>query len=464
MVNKCKTDVVSREQQNNLRSCRIPSIARVIQAWLLCGTFFCTNLHAESGPPTSLPLISIDHFTYVGAFRVPASTGSPVSSMSFTLGRIAYNPDRHSVFMTGHDHHQAIVEFAVPEIVSSTNVNELNMATVLQNFSTVLDKAPTSDSPRPDRINGMHYLKGPNGPELLVNATVFYTGSSVSDTTLVVRDPSNLAKSAVDGFFELQGRELGAGWISPVPSEWHEAIGGKYLVGHANNISIRSRLSVGPSAYVFDPYQIVGSASVPKPVPTEVLQVFPDTGGQRLHEDLYNASGQNNLWTELSRVHFGFIVPQTRTFFTVGRSGGHHPPAGYDGVCYKSQDSGAPCPPGVEYGGPGASDPEDYYHFFWLWDVNHMLEVKNGKSAPYQARPYARGVFPTPPQFQTSGYDRKIGGGSFDPESGLLFLTSVGADKQSEFDFTPIVLVYQVNRDESLGKIPMPPSDVRVAR
>lgn len=436
----------------NTRSCQWTAWAVA-----LLGAVVCANADAESIDPTSLPLTSIDDFSYVGAFRVPATTGSSVSSMNFALGPIAYNPDRHSVFMSSHDHHQALIEFAVPEIVQSTKISDLNMATVLQNFSRVLDRAPNISGQRPNRIAGMQYLRGPNGPELLMNVNVFYTGETVTDQALVVRNPNDLAGSVIDGYFELEGRERASGWISPVPSEWHDSLGGRYLTGHASNIAISSRLSIGPSAYVFDPFHIVGRSSVPRPVPTDVRQVFPYE--ERLHKDNFNVSGENDLWTELSRVHYGFIIPGTRTFFTVGRSGGHNPPAGWAGICYKDD-----CPPGVEYGGPGASDPDDYYHFYWLWDVNDLIAVRNGTATPFQARPYSRGVFPTPKEFQGPSYYRKIGGGSFDPVSGLLFLTSQMADQQGEYDIAPIVLVYKVNSDQLLVKRPMAPTDVRVER
>lgn len=462
MFNICNVDDHAPYENHLLQPPSKSSFSGVWQALVLCGALSIATAHADPLPPTSLPLVSIDHFTYLGAFALPAHTGSSVSNMNYSLGRIAYNADRNSVFITGHNPVQAIAEFAVPELVTSTKLSDLKVATVLQNFSTVLDRAPMSDTPAPDRINGMHYINGPNGPELLINVSVYYTGATVTDTTLVVRNPSDLASSVIDGYFELEGRERAAGWISPVPSEWHSAIGGQYLTGHANNISIRGRLSMGPSVYVFDPFQIVGKTSVPKPVPTEALQVYPDTDGQRLHDDTYNTSGQNNLWTELSRVHYGFIVPGTRTLFTVGRSGGHNPVEGYAGVCYKDHTAADfPCPPGVTWDGPGPTDPEDWYQFYWLWDVKNLLAVKDGSAAPYQARPYARGVFQTPPEFQGRRWNRKIGGGSFDPASGRLFLVSTEPDWPESYDNPPVVLVYEVNRDLSAGNSPMPPTDVR---
>lgn len=51
-----------------------------------------------------------------------------------------YNHDNHSLYIVGHTHQQAIAEFAVPALVNSTNLVDLNMAGApLQSFITVLD-------------------------------------------------------------------------------------------------------------------------------------------------------------------------------------------------------------------------------------------------------------------------------------------------------------------------------------
>ena len=124
-------------------------------------------------------------------------------------------------------------------------------------------------------------------------------------------------------------------------------------------------------------------------------------------------------------------MPGTRSYLTLGYSGGH-----VSGVCYKcTQDSGNLC------GGYCAPDDDDYYQFYWLWDLNDLMAVITGELQPHEVRPYDYGTFDTP--FQTS--QRQLGGGSFDPATGLLYLTVQRADRaQGTYANPPVVVAYQV--------------------
>src|SRR5438105_847840 len=57
---------------------------------------------------------------YLGAFRVPAKPPAGQSwRSSFSYGGTAltYNPQRHSLFLVGHDHQQFVAEIAIPDPV-----------------------------------------------------------------------------------------------------------------------------------------------------------------------------------------------------------------------------------------------------------------------------------------------------------------------------------------------------------
>ncbi|MFZ5569341.1 MAG: hypothetical protein ACOZF0_02975 [Thermodesulfobacteriota bacterium] len=386
--------------------------------------------------PSSLPLITMDDFQFEGAFRLPDDTFGD-SNMNYSQGPLAYNPVNHSIFIVGHAHHQAIAEFAVPELVHSGNIADLKMASPpVQNFVSVLDRVSGGNPQNLDRIGGLAWIMGPNGPELLVNAYEYYDApGDNSQTTLVIRDPANLSVSAVDGYFTFSGGAgHTSGWISPVPAAWQPVLGGTGITGQSSGLPIISRLSVGPSAFVFDPLSIVGQATVVDPVPTVKLLDFPLS--DPLHADLSNTSLTNDLWTHLSRAVYGFILPGTRTYVTIGHSGGHA-----SGVCYKcTQSNGNLC------GGYCAPDPEDYYHFYWLWDLNDLTEVKAGRLATWDVRPYDHGIFSTP--FPT----HRLGGGSFDPASGRLFVNILEADRlQGTYSNPPVVAVYRFSTDPEVS-------------
>lgn len=113
-TNKLPPDRAIRPHRAGSLMRRLPARAGSILSLLLLSLIAGPAVKAELDP-LSLPLISISDFEYRGAFRVPADTGSPVSNMQYAVGPIAYNPDNHSIFMVGHAHHQAVVEFAVPD-------------------------------------------------------------------------------------------------------------------------------------------------------------------------------------------------------------------------------------------------------------------------------------------------------------------------------------------------------------
>ncbi|MEZ4836768.1 MAG: hypothetical protein R2873_33045 [Caldilineaceae bacterium] len=365
---------------------------------LLCtlslGLFWTTT--AQS--PTDLSLLTIDDLRYEGAFRLPADEFG-LSSMNYSEGPLFYHPDRESIFIVGHAHQQAIAEFAVPEIVDSTVITDLAMAAApVQNFAAFLDSAQGDNPQLLDRIGGLAVISGTT--QMLVNAYEYYDApGDNTDTTLVIGDAADLAGAQVEGFFAFEGGAgHTSGWISPVPPAWQSILGGPYITGASSGIPIISRTSVGPSAFVFDPADVGASSPIST---TKLLDFSLD---HPLHEDLSNDSRENSLWTHLSRVTYGVIVPGTRTYLTLGYSGGHE-----SGVCYKcTQDNGNEC------GGYCAPQADDYYHFYWLWDVNDLVAVKNGEKQAYEVQPYASGEFVTP----FVGSERQLGGASFDPATG----------------------------------------------
>jgi len=376
----------------------------------------------------SSELLTIARFKYQGAFRIPSADYGQ-SSANYAAGPIAHNPKNDSLFLVGHAQQHPLAEFPIPKLVNSTQLADLEMAAApSQGFVTVLDDASGGNPQSMDSVSGMLWVDGPNGPELIVNAYEYYDApGDNTHTTLVIRDAGNIAGSVKDGYFALQGAAHAGGWMSPIPSEWQTALGGKFIAGHSSGVPIIGRLSVGPSAFVFDPMTIVGVGSVASPIATTPLLDF--SLDHPLSSDLSNDAGTNKVWTHLSRAVYGFIAPGTRTYVTIGFSGGHS-----SGVCYKCVPTG-----GGNCGGYCANDSTDYSHFYWLWDVADLVAVKDGTKQPYEVQPYEYGAFPTP--FSS----REIGGGAFDPTTGLLYLNVLDADHdQGTYAVPPLVVAYRI--------------------
>ncbi|MBU3024875.1 T9SS type A sorting domain-containing protein [Zobellia galactanivorans] len=378
-----------------------------------------------------LPLFDISQLTYEGAFRIKASTNG-VSDLNYSQGPIAYNYENHSLFIVGHAHQQAVAEYAIPEIVKSESLSELNMVEQpIQVFSPVLSKASEGNPEKIDRVGGLYYVNQGGQAKLIVNAYEYYDAPADNTlSTLIVNDANALETSSVSGYYRFEGSPPAhsSGWISPIPEDYQEALGGDHITGHSSGIPIISRASVGPSAFAFD---ITDALSTSSTIKTTTLLDFSLTNP--LHSDLSNESKTNDIWTHLSRATYGFIIPGTRTYLTIGSSGGYE-----SGVCYKCvQDNGNLC------GGYCTPQAKDNYQYYWLWDMNDLIAIKNGTLKPYEAQPYDHGFFNTP--FQANG-PKKIGGGAFDPSTGNLYLSVQSGDtEQGTYARPPVIVVYNTN-------------------
>ena len=400
-----------------------------IQSLLITVSLFATinsNAHPPNDP-TTLPLVYVGDFFYTGGFRMPATTYG-ASSLNFSEGPIEFRADANTLFIVGHNHHQAIGEFAIPSIVNSTLLTDLNMAGApIQNFDPILGETTGGNTQNINRIGGMEYIIENGTPKLLVNAYEYYDApADNTHTSCRINDADGIDGSVIDGYFDLNGGAGHAsGWISPIPPEWQSLLGGSHIAGHSSGIPIISRTSVGPSAFAFYPEDLENIS--PAVCPSVTLLDF--SLSNPLHSDLSNSSGTNDIWTHLSRATYGIILPGTRSYLTLGYSGGH-----VSGVCYKcTQSNGNLC------GGYCAPDPSDYYQYYWLWDVNDLLDVKNGVINSYDVLPYAYGEFNTP--FENS--TKKIGGGSFDTNTNLLYLSIQKADLiQGTYANPPVIVQF----------------------
>jgi len=371
-------------------------------------------------------LLAAPDFEYAGAFRLPAGEFG-ASSLNFAEGPI--DVAGSSLLIVGHSHHQAIAEFTIPALVQSQTLADLNMAgPPRQPFSTVLDRVANPQGL--DRITALRRIAAPTGTQLIVNAVEYYDApADNTHTTLVLRQPTNMSTTPIGGFYALEGAAHASGWMTDIPAQWQADLGGSMIAGQSSGLPIIGRLSVGPTAFVFDPSTLVGQADPPNPLPTEPLL---DYGLDRpLHTDLFNESGSNTLWTHLSRAVFGFIVPGTRSYVVLGHSGGHGP----GGICYKCVPVGetAAC------GGYCAVDPADGSLFYWLYDVDDFVRVRASTPQPHEVQPYAHGSFASP--FSAG----QMGGGSYDADSGLLYLSMLRADTaQGQYANPPVIVAFRV--------------------
>ncbi len=367
------------------------------------------------------------NFQYLGAFRFPSKilgdSRVAYSSGVFTLGK-----NNESVFITGNLKLNGIAEFDIPTLSLDKNIEHWSYATPIQPFINFLSNK--LDNPqRLNRVSGMDFIE----EELFVNAVEYYDAAADNtESTFIVRTPADLRNSKVNGFFSFKHKVHSAGWISKIPKQLQQQLNGSYLVGNASNIAINSRLSIGPSAFATYLDSFAGIEVRGGLIPSVELMNF--SLKHKLHDDFYNESGTNDLWTVGSRAVYGFIVPNTNHYLVLGNSRGHKGGLGYKAT----QDNGHKC------GGPCSLLHDDVYNYFWLFDVQDFIKVKSGMLKPFDIRPIKRGVLKTA-QEQHNHYIKVIGA-DFDFENDLLYLLMANADTtQNKYEPIHVMNVYKLN-------------------
>jgi len=384
--------------------------------------------YASDSTQLLLPNDSQFNFEYLGAFRFPTKMFGK-SRMAFANGTFTISSDGKTIFVAGHDQLQSIGEFLIPELRQSDDPTDLLIASNLQPFQSFLKNKWRLKNPQKlDRITGMEVIEG----ELFVNAVEYYDAPGDNkDTTFIVRDANNLPKSKVDGFFSMKGYAHSAGWITKLPQKWREIFSATYLNGYAANYAINSRLSMGPTAFVSNIDIFAGIDESAGMIPTRTLMDFSIK--QPMLKDLYNKSGDNKIWTEVSNAYYGFILPNDDYYFVIGNSGGHESKIGYKAKQINGHNCGGPC----------AFDPKDYYNFYWIFDVKDFVAVQDGKKKPHEISPANYGKLQLP--FAPKNNTKNTIGADFDENNGILYIMLKDVDSsQSQFEKAPVMIAYKL--------------------
>ncbi|MFD3396205.1 hypothetical protein ACE41R_05105 [Alteromonas macleodii] len=387
-----------------------------------------------------LPRVNTDILSYEGGFRLSSDRfgESKYATLDYSFGVFTYDPKRNSIYIIGNPKLSAIAEFPLPEIKNTTDISQFAIAEPpIQPFIAFHNT---------DRVNtGIDNYFRPTGMAkidnaLMVNYINWYDARvTETDTSVMFWDSENLTDSKLFGPYQLEGAAHAAGWISEIPNSLQSLLGGTHIAGSQPFASIISRRSVGPSAFAFDARKSVvyGPSGT---IPTIPLLDFPLKKLLRdrdiypnpsiVDDILYNRDGKNKLWTVLSGAAYGFIIPSTRTYLTIGFSGGHYSGAGYKIV----QNNGNKC------GGPCAKDATDTYPYYWAWDLKDLVKVRMGLKQAYDVAPYDYGLLRLPKEIKSVA----IANGSFDSQNNRLFISIRNADQEISYKKAPLFLVYKV--------------------
>lgn len=388
------------------------------------------------------PLASIDWLSYYGGFRISTNSTSKIrgASSDYSLGIFTYNPINNSIFIVGNTNANAIAEFKIPWIAKSKLITEFEIAEPIQPFSFFWDTSRVDTGIKERfRVTGLELI----GNHLMVNYANWYDANELEiNTSLVFSEADSLESSLIKGPYQLQGKTHAAGYISPIPQEWHSLFNASHFTGSQSGLSISGRLSKGPTAFAFNPETDMFSKEYGEVKTLDLLDFTSenplyDKGiyKQRPNLDflLYNQDKKNHLWTVNSGVVYGFVIPESRTFLTVGSSAGHKSGLGYKIKQLNGRTCGGPCP----------YDNADSYSYYWMWDLKDMLDVYRGVKKSYDIRPYDYGVFDIPVEMA----QKNISGAAFDYSQNTLYLSFKHADSTNQYTKPPIFLVYKVEKN-----------------
>ncbi len=373
-----------------------------------------TNLKPENLKPINvekLPLLQRGDLNYVGAFRLP-QTKSGVSWFSYGGTALAFGPKNNTLFLVGHDHHQAVAEIQIPKtIVKSNRIQNLPTAKVRQPFTKIIPRIPHYKLTGNPKIGGLLV----HNEKLLGTVYIYYDASGRARESHFSLDSTKLASAKVEGLFQIGdlGAGVVAGYMGQIPKAWQAKFGAPLLTGQAG-IPIVSRTSAGPAAFAFDP-QNFGS----KTVSAQPLVYYP------LAKCLANLSSKNPLYNHTSHVE-GVIFPdgsRSVLFF------GSHGLGDYWYGESKGKDKAKPS--------RGGHAPP-YVTQVWAYDALDFFAVKNGKKRPWAVKPFASWKLTLP--ISSSVF---LGGVAFDQKNGLIYVSQLGGE-QLQFSSLPLIHVFKL--------------------
>jgi hypothetical protein len=384
---------------------------------------------AQTIDPSTLPLITLDQLQYLGGFRLPATIANG-DHFAYGGKMLTYNPGRNSLFVGSNTGN--VAEITIPAPVNSADISALPFASYLQGFADLTEGHLTDIFPNMVSVDGLMVY----GNRLYGSAYIYYDANNVQSFSHFSHS-LNLQEPSFSGWSQVwESRKSGyvAGFMSPLPSEWHAALGAPAITGQCC-IPIVSRTSLGPAAFGFDPAQIG------QPVVSATPYVYYTMD----HPTLGLWASSNPTYGATTQIGGMTVIPGTRTVLYVGGNGvGPHCYGGgtddparhltYDEhgllLCYDptSTDKGSHAYP--------------YNYQMWAYDLNDFAAVKAGTKQPWEVVPY--GVWPL--SFPISEMKARMGGITYDAQRKTLYVSQLRADRDG-YSYRAIIHAYRIGAE-----------------
>jgi hypothetical protein len=242
----------------------------------------------------------------------------------------------------------------------------------------------------------------------------------------------NLSTAGVQGLYQVgnDGGGVVGGYMAAIPSEWQAALGEPYLTGQAD-LNIIWRTSSGPAAFGFDPGNLGSGVT-----PIQPYVYYP------VNDPLGPYEGPADpLQSGTTQVNGVVFVPGTSSVLFLGSTG-----TNYNGYGEASTWGD------TVITSKGAHSLNGEYSLqVWAYNANDFLAVKQGTMQPWQVQPYDVWNFTLPIP------STAVGGVAFDPSTGRVYVSVLGADSAAPNSSLPLIEVFQVTMNPPGATSPAPP-------
>lgn len=404
---------------------------------------FIFSLFQFTNAQDELPLIDSSSLEYIGSFNVPQVSDDSGATFAWAGCGIAYNKINNSLFLTGHNHFQLVGEISIPDPVITSSTDDLPESDLIQPVIDITEGhisevgeggAALSSDNHNIKIGGMLVYDS----ILIGSSYPYYEDATEAKRSHFKRSINFEQSGTFDGMYTVGQNMAGlvSGYMGIIPEVWRDSLEASVITGNAC-IPIISRSSYGPSVATLNPDSLGFSTIIPS---TSLL--YYDSEHPTLGE--YNNEAFANPVFCMSTKINGVVFPQnSRTVLFYGRTGLGIPEygAGTDDITldgtkvdnydeYYVYDPASPLSKGTH--------AWPYSAYVWAYDVNDLLDVKNGLKNPWEVIPYKHWQLNMPYVDSTS--ECLLGGAAYDPDNGRIFVSHLRAHRDR-----PVIHVYKVN-------------------
>jgi hypothetical protein len=371
-------------------------VSRTIPALLLAAAL--ASPAAAQVDPRTLPTADLSNVHVRGTFTLDWPDGAG-GDLSYGGGAVGVSEDGQYLYWSCNQDDKGIAKLLIPALGARAQVAAPCLG---PNRAELAEIHPDPNAVRPmlggvleqnGRICVTGYISYDNTKQTFLS---HWCGSSLTQLS------GAFAGTVAPGF-------VGNAMVA-IPPEWRGLLGGPALTSMYNR-SIISRSSYGFTASVFDPATVSGT-----PIPMTMIVGCPHSVPSCITYGTPTSNDYNG--SELSGGYF--IVPGTRTLVAIEREASG--PTCYGYATRNPAEHGQPYLDQVycySLSDPlGVRGPKGYPYRLVakLYDVNEMVDVKEGRKQPWDIRQYATVDLPgsSAAEFVTSG--------AYNPVTGDFYL------------------------------------------